>query len=194
MTLHIIHLEYREDRKTHILGQLESQGITDFRFWPGILSTDKASRRIAQAHQQIIRWGKSEGENEVTIAEDDLQFTGLGAFKYFADHEPENYDLYLGGISYGKLKPDNSVDDFAATHLYKIKSHFFDTMLSLTGEKDIDRDLAHRGKFFVCNPMIAIQCDGYSDNSRKHQHNSIYWKGRELWTGNDLCDNVLTSK
>jgi len=151
MTLHIIHLEYCEDRKTHILRQLEFQGITDFRFWPGILSTDKASLRIAQAHQWIISWAKSRGENEVIIAEDDLQFTGPGAFNYFIDNEPENYDLYLGGISYGKIKFDNSVDDFAAAHLYKIKSRFFDTMLSLAGEKDIDRDLGHRGKFFVCS-------------------------------------------
>lgn len=194
MTVHIIHLEYREDRKTYILGQSEFQGISDFRFWPGIHAPEKPSRGIAQAHQQIIRWAKSEGENEVIIAEDDLQFTGPGAFKYFTDHEPENYDLYLGGISYGKLKSDNSVDDFAATHLYKIKSRFFDTMLALTGEKDIDRDLAHRGRFIVCDPMVAIQCDGYSDNSRKHQNNSIYWKGRELWTGSDLCNNVVTSE
>ncbi|HMJ70916.1 MAG TPA: hypothetical protein VK508_18575 [Cyclobacteriaceae bacterium] len=181
--VHVIHLKHRHDRMSHISEQLTSQGINNYRFWEGVIDSQKSSRGIAQAHQQIILWARIEGKDEIIVAEDDLTFTGPGAFRHFIDCEPPHYDLYLGGISYGKIKSDNTVDDFAGTHLYKVKRHFFDTFLSLTGEKDVDRDLARRGKFIVCNPMVAIQCDGYSDNTHTNRINGPYFKNRVLWTG-----------
>jgi hypothetical protein len=180
--IHIIHLTHRRDRLAHLSEQLINQRITHYRLWDGIIDSQKSSRGIAWAHQQIIRWASREGKDEIIIGEDDLTFTGPGAFRHFIDSEPPHYDMYLGGILYGKIKPDNTVDDFAGTHLYKIKRHFFETFLSLTGEKDIDRDLARRGKFLVCNPIVAIQCDGYSDNTHTNRINEPYFKNRVLWT------------
>lgn len=104
------------------------------------------------------------------IAEDDIKFTARGAFDYFIKNEPQEYDLYLGGIIYGNINSDNTVCDFAGTHFYKIKQKFYDTFLSIPEGKDIDRLLANKGKFIVCNPFVAIQNNGFSDNQKRHQN------------------------
>lgn len=74
--------------------------------------------------------------------------------------------MYLGGIYYGRIKDDNSVSDFAGTMLYKIHQKFYDTFLSINEEIDIDRALAGKGRFIVCNPFVAIQHEGFSDNKK----------------------------
>ena len=183
MTLHVIHLKHRRDRLAQVLSELENEGINDYVFWEGFHDSEKPVRGIAKAHQQIVRWAMESGLPEVLIAEDDVKFSGKDAFTHYLNNEPEDYDLYLGGISYGKLKLDNSVDDFAGTHFYKIRRRFYQTFLSLSGEKDIDRALAGKGKFIVCNPMIAIQSDGFSDNTLQFRLNSLHFKKRKLWSG-----------
>ena len=181
MTLNIIHLSHRIDRYNNVLDELESQGITDFAFWEGFLDREKPSRGIAKAHQQIVAWAAKQCLNEILIAEDDIKFTSKNAFRYFLMNEPKEYDLYLGGISYGRVKEDSTVDDFAGTHLYKIRRCFFETFLSLSGQKDIDRDLAGKGKYVVSIPMVAIQSDGFSDNVNEYRNNKFYFEKRDLW-------------
>lgn len=78
---------------------------------------------------------------------------------------------------------DNTVNDFAGTHLYTIHQNFYSTFLDQNGEMDIDRALKNEGKFVVCNPMIAIQRNGFSDNRKKVINYSIYFKGRALYRG-----------
>lgn len=183
MQLNIIHLKHRIDRYQKVLNQLEKQGIKEYVFWDGFRDTEKPSQGIAKAHQRIVAWASKQGLPKVLIVEDDIMFTAKGALTHFLKSEPKDYDLYLGGISYGKLKEDNSVSDFAGTHLYIIKKKFYETFLSLSGELDIDRDMEGRGKFIVCNPMVAIQTDGFSDNKKEYRDNSLYFKNRELWMG-----------
>lgn len=180
--LNIIHLEHRKDRLHLLKKELKQEKITDYRLWNGI--PDKNPKKgIAKAHKQIIGWAKAEQLPSVLIAEDDIKFTATGAFEYFIKNEPEVYDLYLGGIIYGKLNHDNSVNDFSGTHLYKIHQGFYDTFLSLPEEKDIDRSLANMGTFIVCNPIAAIQHNGHSDNQKKYQDYTFYLQNRELFKG-----------
>lgn len=183
MTLNIIHLSHRVDRRIQLQKQLENQDISDFIFWEGCYDKEKPSRGIAKAHQQIVAWAANNSLNDILIAEDDIEFTGKNAFHYFLQNEPQDYDLYLGGISYGKIKEDYTVDDFAGTHLYKIRKRFFERFNSLSGQKDIDRDLANKGKYVVCNPMIAIQSDGFSDNTKEYRNNKVFFEKRSLWHG-----------
>ena len=138
-------------------------------------------RGIARAHKQIVEWARSQNLPDILIAEDDIKFTAPKAFEYFNKTEPIEYDLYLGGITYGKINSDNSTRDFAGTHLYKIKNKFYDTFLSLPEEKDIDRSLANKGKFIVCNPFVAIQQNGFSDNLKRHQNYELYIQARQLF-------------
>lgn len=181
MTVNIIHLPHRLDRRNQILEELACQGIEDYVIWPGLHDLTHPSKGIARAHQQVVSWALDRSLPEILIAEDDLRFTAKGAFQHFLRNVPMDFDLYLGGISYGRLKQDNTVDDFAGTHLYIIRKRFYQTFLSLSGENDIDRALARKGKYVVCNPMVAIQSDGYSDNAHAHRDNKIYFEKRQLW-------------
>jgi hypothetical protein len=88
------------------------------------LDTENPKRGIAKAHKQIIQWASNQNLPSILIAEDDIKFTAKRAFEYFIKNEPPDFDLYLGGITYGKINTDNSVTDFAGTHLYKINKKF----------------------------------------------------------------------
>lgn len=181
MQLHIIHLKERKDRGQLLHKQLIEQNIRNYKIWEGILDKENPKRGIAKAHKQIIKWASNQNLPSVLIAEDDIKFTAIGAFDYFTKNEPNDFDLYLGGITYGKINTDNSVNDFAGTHLYKINQKFYNTFLSLPEEKDIDRSLAHKGKFIVCNPFVAIQQNGFSDNQKKYQDYEMYLQNRQLF-------------
>ena len=121
--------------------------------------------------------------SEITIAEDDVLFTADGAFTYYLQSKPSTFDLYMGGVTYGELLHDNTVTDFAGTHLYTIHQNFYSIFLDQNGETDIDRALKNKGKFVVCNPMVAIQRNGLSDNRRKELDYLIYFKGRSPYQG-----------
>jgi hypothetical protein len=118
---------------------------------------------------------------EVLIAEDDVKFTAPYAFDYFLLQKPKDFDIYLGGISYGQIDSEGVTSDFSGLHLYIIKSRFYDEFLALDETIDIDRTLAGKGKFIVCNPFVAIQHNGYSDNKQRHEDLSLYFKGRKLF-------------
>jgi hypothetical protein len=75
------------------------------------------------------------------------------------------------------------VTDFAGTHLYTIHQNFYTTFLDQNGEMDIDRALKNKGKFVVCNPIVAIQRNGFSDNRKQAMDYSIYFKDRSLYQG-----------
>jgi GR25 family glycosyltransferase involved in LPS biosynthesis len=136
--LHIIHLPHRTDRLALLIKELERQEILDYRIWPRI-KTIRPSFGIAMAHQQVVKWAIQENLPEITIAEDDVLFTALGAFTYYLQSKPSTFDLYLAGITYGELLPDNTVNDFAGTHLYTIHQNFYTPFLDQKGKEDIDR-------------------------------------------------------
>ncbi len=109
------------------------------------------------------------------------------AGKAFAKFNAVNYNYNLSKFSatfrvtFGQLLPDHTVTDFAGTHLYTIHQDFYSTFLNQNGEIDIDRALKNKGKFVVCNPMVAIQRNGFSDNRKKVMNYSIYFQGRSLY-------------
>lgn len=101
--LHIIHLKHRTDRLILLNQQLKEQNVVEFRIWDNDHDVENPKRGIARAHKQIVSWAQEQNLASVTIAEDDVKFTVKGAYNYFIGSEPDEYDLYLGGISYGKL-------------------------------------------------------------------------------------------
>src|SRR5262245_60079986 len=111
MKVNIIHLPHRTDRMESLLAQLSCQGITDYTIWNGIIDNNLAAKGISQAHKQIVRHAKENRLPEVLIAEDDLKFTAKGAFRFFLENKPQDFDLYLSSIYWGDLKKDNTVDD-----------------------------------------------------------------------------------
>jgi hypothetical protein len=163
-----------------LYNEIKEQNIVDYKIWPGIIN-ENTRKAIAQAHKQIVLWATGQNKPSVIIAEDDIKFTSKGAFDFFLANEPNDYDIYLGGIFHGKVNNDNTVLDFAGTHLYIIKQHFYSTFLSLPENLDFDRELAHKGRYVVCNPFVAIQHNGYSDNKKRHQEYQMYLKNRAFY-------------
>lgn len=178
--INIIHLTERDDRLVHLTSELEIQGLKAC-IWPGIRASPDPRTGIAMAHCQIIWHAKAEGLGSIIIAEDDVKFTAPGAFEFYIKQIPEDYDLYLGGILYGNILQNNIVEDFAGTFLYTIHEKFYDRFLSIQGPGDIDRLLAGKGRFIVCNPFAAIVHNGYSDNKCRHMNYDCYTKNRKLF-------------
>ena len=179
--INIIHLPSREDRLQLVNSQLIQQGIYGC-FWQGITDTKNPKRGIAQAHKQVVRHAREENLPSITIAEDDIKFTSPGAFDYYLQQEPDTFDLYLGGIYHGDIKPDNTVADFAGLMLYMIHQRFYDIFLSVPEGNDLDRELAGKGKFVVCNPFAATQYNGYSDNKQRYMDYDCCLQNRQLFT------------
>ncbi len=162
--LHIIHLPERTDRWKQLQQELEAQQVTDYRIWAGIRDYMCPQRGTSKAHKQIIAWAKSCRLPGVLIAEDDIAFSVAGALDYFLREQPAEFDLYLGGIIWGNIGSDYTARDFAGATLYLASEQFYTTLLDLPEDCDFDRALAGRGKFVVCNPLVASQHSGYSDH------------------------------
>lgn len=168
--LHIIHLSHRKDRLELLQQGLREQRVTDFRIWDGIQDPESTRRGISKAHKQIIAWAKANQLSSVLIAEDDVWFSALGALDYFLNQQPADFDLFLGGIIWGEIKCDHTVEDFAGAMLYLANARFYDTILTLPEDKDYDRAMAGRGKFVVCHPMVASEHVGFSDHHQRETH------------------------
>jgi hypothetical protein len=101
------------------------------------------------------------------IGEDDLKFSSPGAWKYFLEKKPKDFDIYLGGIFLGQPDENNIVKEFTGMTLYCIHSRFYDTFLNTPEDEHIDRALGNLGKYVVCNPFVVTQWDGWSSNTGK---------------------------
>lgn len=165
--LHIIHLPERTDRWDLLQHELQEQQVTNYRIWAGIRDCECPQRGISKAHKQIIAWSKACGFPTVLIAEDDIAFSAPGALDCFLKQQPADFDLFLGGIIWGDIKSDNTVNDFAGTTLYLASERFYPTLLDLPEDKDYDRALAGQGKFVVSNPLVASQHSGFSDHHNR---------------------------
>jgi hypothetical protein len=181
--LNIIHLRDRTDRWELLQQELQEQQVNSFRIWDGIRDLECPQRGISKAHKQIVAWAKYQGLPQIVIAEDDIWFSAPGALDYFLDHQPADFDLFLGGIIWGDIKSDNTVADFSGNTLYVARESFYDTILNLPEDKDIDRAMAGLGKFVVCSPMVACQQAGYSDHHDRQVNFDMTIRQNNWFTG-----------
>lgn len=167
----------RSERLSILQKEIETQGITNYEFWPGVyLPSIKES--INEAHKQIVYYAKVAEFGEIIIAEDDIKFSNPGGFKYFLENIPRYYDLFLGGIFLGQPDENNVVKDFTGMTLYAVHSRFYDKFLSLPSDEHIDRALDGLGHYVVCNPMVVTQHNGWSGNTGKMEVYDDLQKGR----------------
>jgi len=183
MLLNIIHLNSRADRMSLLREQLSFQGISAYRIWDGVVNEECVCTGISQAHKNVVRQAKELELAEVLIAEDDLCFTAKGAFKYYLENKPLNFDIYLSGICYGEIKKDNSVDEFIGTTLYMVQRNFYDKFLLLPENRHLDRALKNLGRFIVCNPFVARPYNGFSDNMKQYMNYDFCFRDRTLYRG-----------
>lgn len=171
MKAHVIHMPHRTDRMNNLMRQFEEQNITDYKIWDAIVHPMVTHVGVAKSHKMIVEFAKQNHLPEVLIMEDDVCFSAKGAFDYFLANKPKDFDIYLSSIYHGLLNENNTVDDFCGLHCYIVHERFYDTFIDLPIQKDgsemhIDRAFMNIGKYIVCDPFIAYQLDGYSDNKK----------------------------
>lgn len=161
--------------------ELEQQKITDYEFWDGIYKYKTAKENINAAHKQIVEYAQLAGWEMVCVGEDDLRFFASGAWDYFIQNIPNDFDVYLSSIYLGDIKEDNTTDYFCGMTLYIVHSRFYDKFLSINPNDHIDREMKGMGKFVVCNPMVCEQYDGHSQNTGKDEKYRNLLEGRNLF-------------
>lgn len=168
------------DRLVTLQKELKVQGIadTDYELWDGVIHETIPFKGISQAHKRIVRDAALKKLPKVCIAEDDIRFCDKGAWQYFLDNEPEDYDLYLASVYTGHIDEKNETKDFSGLTLYMVSQKFYPTFLALNELNHIDRSLFKKGKFVVCNPFAAIQYNGLSDNKKRVMNYDSYMNGR----------------
>lgn len=165
MTLNILHLygtEYSQGRYDSFMKQLSEQGVIDFKIWPGIYDKGMSQRGISRSHKKIIADAKERGLPSVCVMEDDVCFFSQGAFNFFINNIPVEYDIFLGSLSNGKPDANGVVKWFRGMSLYVVNNCFYDAFLSVDEKKDIDAALSMKGLFKVCPEIVCYQADGYS--------------------------------
>ena len=184
-TLNIIHLPndslnfpHRELREKSFMQQIEEQGISDWKVWPGLYEKHDPKKGICMAHKQIVRDAKENGLKCCLIMEDDAVFSAPGAFNYFISQIPEDYDVFMGLIYVGEIKELRVVNGLSGgVTLYVVHERFYDFLLSIPDSCHIDRELGNTAflhKYFVCNPYVAFQAGGMSENLRRIMNYGTY--------------------
>lgn len=199
--LNIIHLDfelfdpasqlYTEalSRQHNAHAQIYSNKIDNWVLWPGIIEQGMPFKGISKSHKKIIRDAKEKGLQFCIIAEDDFKFCSENSWQYFMDNIPDEYDIFLGGLSGGEVNEETKeIIGWSGLFFYAIHSRFFDVFLSADEEKNIDRwlsgvglesiekQLGRKPLYKVCYPIIAICKDGFSYNSGTEIQHEKYFR------------------
>lgn len=180
MILNVLHDTFRADRYKLLMAEVSAQGL-EIKLWEAVKGNRKSSMNVNAAHKQIVRYAKENNLPEICIAEDDIKFCGNGAWKYFLDNKPGDYDIYLGGITSGKILAGNVVERFSGFHLYMVHKKFYDIFLSVESSRDIDAAMTRKGRFIVCNPFAAITHKTFSDHRKVMENPLKYYRGKKLY-------------
>lgn len=170
-----------------LIKELEEQGVANYEIVGSVHDTTSIKKTINASHRNIIQKAKDEGLGKVVVFEDDIRMLGSGAWRYYLDNEPCDYDIYLGGIYLGKIV-DGIAKSFTAMHCYCVHERFYDTFLSVDKEKHIDEALSGLGRYCVCDPMIAVQHNGFSDSSQTYCNFDSIINSRKLYKQTKLTN------
>lgn len=178
--IHIINLKKRVDRRAEVTKQMEMEKCS-YMFWNGILGKTP-KENVAAAHKQIIQHAKDNGLPEICVAEDDLQWTGSGAWKYFLENKPTDFDVYVGSYYSGKHDEKFIVKGFRGLTIYICAAKYYDTFLSLSESIHIDSAIDLSGAKIVVSPkFVATQSPGFSDQRRRFANDSSKMVGKDLY-------------
>lgn len=176
----IIHNSAHQNRYETLQWELHEQGISKFEIFPSVYDYRSTKRGINLAHKSVVEYGKLLGAEETCVMEDDIRFCGKGAFDYFLKNKPETFDIYLGGIYVGDIV-NGKVKEFCGFHCYIIHERFYDTFLNLPLDEHIDNACRNQGEFYVCDPFIAVQYNGFSSQTGKDENYDKLLEGRRFY-------------
>ncbi len=185
MVINIIVDSRKPEDIERLIWEFSAQGLheRDYEFWPATVNKDSVVSSINASHKKIVRWAKEINLPFVVIGEQDLHFTGLGAWDYFIKSVPETYDLFLA-CTYIVPISNNKICGF---HLYIVNSKYYDTFLSVPDNVHIDTYQDEmKGDFKFCYPFPAIQRAGWSFNNKAIVDYNKVLRPEDIWNGNLL--------
>lgn len=177
MKAHIIVDPRRPEKFEAMCDELNRQRISDYVIVAAIIDKPTVPASINASHKTIVQHAKDNDLPEICIFEDDCMFTTPTGFQTFLASIPQHFDLYLGGCyspdqqAINSLKdskdPAIEINNFTGMHCYIIRKQYYERFLALPSDGHIDVLQAGHGKFFVCNPMVALQRPGWSATAQK---------------------------
>jgi len=180
--INVIYDDRQSEDYQRLLDEFKVQGISNSVFWKAVIDKNDVVSSINSSHKMIVSWAKYTKKPFVVIAEQDLHFTCIGAWDYFMQNKPEDYDLYLA-CTYIPPISNNQVCGF---HLYVVNEKFYDKFLSVPSDKHIDTSMNDLGgDYKFCYPFPALQRSGYSFNNKAVvNYNAVLTK-------EDIYDNPI---
>lgn len=175
-------------RHNRMITEMDSQYKGEYNIFDAIVYKD-SNKGISESFKSIIK--ENYREPLIHIFEDDVKFNSLKSREIFEEafeRLPDNWDIFLGG-SYTFSQDRNlgrflKINNFRSLHCAVIRKSAYDLFLSHdhTKEKNIDSWVANQNpNVYVCNPMTAIQYDGYSFNAKKNtDYNNRFLKDKNL--------------
>lgn len=165
----------REKRILSVVEQAKKFNL-QVRFWEGVVSEKLRCTNISRGHKRIIQDAKTNGLPCCCIAEDDFLMSSDGAWEYYLQNIPDQYDIYFSGVYSGQIEGGRILNGFSGMTLYTVHHSFYDFFLSAKETDHIDRwlgNFAFEKNYRVCEPFTCLQMEGYSDNhGRLTQHAS----------------------
>ena len=184
----IIHNFCNKKRRELLHGEITTQAIppTQTHWWAATVDKDNPVRGCHLSHRNIVRWAQMKKIPEVLIWEDDVMFTAPGAFQYFLDNKPLDYDIYTAGVYGQGAEYDHeggTIKRMSGTHCYIVHSRFYDRLIALDENDHMDLRLSQSGAIIkLCCPMTALQHPGYSEILNKEvDYNIPQWVVYPLW-------------
>lgn len=166
--LNVIHNKENKERHKTFFHEMSRQSLVPLiRFWPAIYC-DSPKTGISKAHKQIVRHAKFTNMETVWIVEDDIKIKRRTGLERFINDIPESFDIYLGGAS--------SLDGnkFTGLHCYILHRKAYDKFLEANEDNNLDYELS-KMNLDVHFKSVAIQYDGYSENTGKIENYSRFW-------------------
>jgi glycosyl transferase family 25 len=192
-----INLEYRTDRKEHVIHELEKIGIKGTRF--NAIKMENGAIGCSMSHLKILQDAYKNKLEHVLIVEDDITFLDPELFKsqinkFFELHE-NNWDVIL--LAGNNMPPYEKIDDTCikvsrcqTTTGYLVNGHYINILaqnvkmglthlLNKPEEKSrfaIDKFwfvLQGVSKWYLITPLTVVQREDYSDIEKKvinYQH------------------------
>lgn len=185
--INVINLEERELRLQQFHQESIQQGF-GYRVWPGIIIKYNNKKAINLAHRQIVQYAKDNNLPYVCIAEDDCRFFAPGAWKYFIETMPDDFDIYFSMYyACDRVIGNKIVDVFSGMTMYIVHQRFYDTYLSLPDDCHIDREalgpVANKYKFLFCDQVVCEQDGSKSDNTKTSCDYRPFLQGRKIFGG-----------
>jgi len=169
---------------------LSAQGIADndYLFWDAITDRKTVVESINASHKMLVKRARNLKMPYVVIAEQDLDFPCVGAWEYFINNKPKDFDVYIGGsylidnrVDY--KAPLTKVNEWIGNHLIIVHERYYDKFLEVSDTSHIDTVHKDNGEFYLCYPMVAFQRAGWSSNNKAFADYNSALRPEDIWQG-----------